>query len=391
MITRGILKVAQKVLLYGVEGIGKTSLAAQFPDPVFIDTEGSTNGMDVKRLPKPTSWAMLQEDVKYVLSNPDCCGTLIIDTMDWAEALCNRQICDAANVNSIEAFGYGKGYTYSTEEMQKFLYLLDEVIAKGIHIVLTAHAQIRKFEQPDEMGAYDRYELKLGQKTSSRTAALLREWADMVLFANYETYVINADEKGNKKKAQGSRRVMYTTHHACWDAKNRHGLDEKLPLDYKEIAHIFTPHPSPAVTPSPQGEGRTMEAEIDDVIDKEAYGNVGTENTSSTASGSPVSAAASVGDKRSPRESIAPQGEGLVSDKIPKALVDLMNSAGVTASEIEAVVEEKGVFPKGMPLEDYDIAYINGVLIGAWPQVLDAIMQKRTQNGEADMPWEVIK
>ncbi len=371
MISRGILKVAQKVLIYGVEGVGKTSLAAQFPDPVFIDTEGSTNGMDVKRLPKPTSWAMLQEDVKYVLNNPGCCGTLVIDTMDWAEALCNRQICDAANVNSIEAFGYGKGYTYSSEEMQKFLYLLDEVIAKGVHIVLTAHAQIRKFEQPDEMGAYDRYELKLGQKTSSRTAALLREWADMVLFANYETYVINADEKGNKKKAQGSRRVMYTTHHACWDAKNRHGLDEKLPLDYKEIAHIFTPHPSPAVTPSSQGEGRAIEPEIENVIDVEAYGEVGAENTSSTASGPP-----------------SPQGEGSVSDKIPKALVDLMNTAGVTKAEIEAVVEEKGVFPKGMPLEDYAIDYINGVLIGAWPQVLDAVMQKRVQNGEADMPWE---
>ncbi len=366
MITRGILKVAQKVLIYGVEGIGKTSLAAQFPDPVFIDTEGSTNGMDVKRLPKPTSWAMLQENVKYVLNNPNCCGTLIIDTMDWAEALCNRQICDAANVNSIEAFGYGKGYTYSTEEMQKFLYLLDEVIAKGIHVVLTAHAQIRKFEQPDEMGAYDRYELKLGQKTSSRTAALLREWADMVLFANYETYVINADEKGNKKKAQGSRRVMYTTHHACWDAKNRHGLDEKLPLDYKEIAHIFEGTVSqknvenstsgPSGTPVPTN---TREPEIDDMIDEAAYGEV--------------------------------QEATPVSDKIPKALVDLMNSAGVTKAEIEAVVEEKGVFPKGMPLEDYDIAYINGVLIGAWPQVLDAIMQKRTQNGEADMPWEVIK
>ena len=51
---------AQKVVLYGPEGIGKTSLAAQFPDPLFIDTEGGTACYDVKRAePAPTSWAML--------------------------------------------------------------------------------------------------------------------------------------------------------------------------------------------------------------------------------------------------------------------------------------------------------------------------------------------
>lgn len=384
-ITSGIINVAQKVVIYGVEGVGKTSLAARFPEPVFIDTEGSTNGMDVKRLPKPTSWAMLQENVRYVLNNPECCRTLIIDTMDWAEALCNKQICDAASVNSIEAFGYGKGYTYSTEEMQKFLYMLDEVIERGIHVVLTAHAQIKKFEQPDEMGAYDRYELKLGQKTSSRTAALLREWADMVLFANYETYVINADDGGKKKKAQGSRRVMYTTHHACWDAKNRHGLNEKLSLDYGEIAHIFEiPKSQIAVTDAPEKETATEDI-MEDMLDSDAYDkslaensdisstHVGGENNPSTANAVPLP---------------LHRGGNNEGEVLPKALTDLMESGGVTASEIEAVVEEKGVFPKGMPLKDYDPAYIKGVLIAAWPQVYDAIIKKREQNGEDALPWE---
>lgn len=364
-ITGGVLKLAQKVVLYGVEGVGKTSLAAQFPYPVFIDTEGSTNGMDVRRLPKPTSWAMLQESVRYVLNNPDCCKTLVIDTMDWAEALCNKSICDAASMNSIEAFGYGKGYTYSTEEMQKFLYLLDEVIEKGIHVVLTAHAQIKKFEQPDEMGAYDRYELKLGQKTSSRTAALLREWADMVLFLNYETYVINADESGKKKKAQGSRRVMYTTHHACWDAKNRHGLDEKLALDFKEIAHLFVNPSVSEADSSPTLQGSQVEKKDSDsdnlanVIDDEAYEEM--------------------------------EREAEQEKALPKALVDLMETHFVTEGEIEAVVEEKGVFPKGMPLKDYDIGYINGVLIAAWPQVYEAIVKRREANGKDDLPWEEVK
>ena len=70
-------------------------------------------------------------------------------------------------------------------------------------MVLTAHAQIRKFEQPDELGAYDRWELKLGKKTSSQTSPLIKEWADMLLFANYKTFSVAVDDKGKKRKAQG--------------------------------------------------------------------------------------------------------------------------------------------------------------------------------------------
>lgn len=42
-ITRGLIVKPQKVVVYGPEGIGKTTFAADFPDPLFIDTEGSTN------------------------------------------------------------------------------------------------------------------------------------------------------------------------------------------------------------------------------------------------------------------------------------------------------------------------------------------------------------
>ena len=58
-ITKGVVKKAQKCVIYGPEGIGKSTFAAQFPEPLFIDTEGSTNHMDVMRLPKPSSWTML--------------------------------------------------------------------------------------------------------------------------------------------------------------------------------------------------------------------------------------------------------------------------------------------------------------------------------------------
>ena len=90
---------------------------------------------------------------------------------------------------------------------------------------MTAHAKLSKFEQPDEMGHHDRWTVK----TSKQVAPLIREWCDMLLFANYKTIVVkDGDGKNAKNKAQGGRRVMYTTHHPCWDAKNRDGLADEL-------------------------------------------------------------------------------------------------------------------------------------------------------------------
>ena len=100
---------------------------------------------------------MLIEQVKYVKNNPNICKTLVIDTADWAELLCIDDICARFKKGGIEEFGYGKGYVYLAEEFGRLLNLLEDLIETGINVVLTAHAQMRKFEQPDEMGAYDRW------------------------------------------------------------------------------------------------------------------------------------------------------------------------------------------------------------------------------------------
>ena len=240
-ITRGKVAKAQKVVLYGPEGIGKSTFAANFPDPLFIDTEGSTSNMDVARFDKPSSWSFLVKQIEYVKQNMPC-KTLIIDTIDWAERMAIENLCQTNQKKSIEDFGYGSGYIKLEEEIGRLLNLLQDVVDIGINVVLTAHAQIRKFEQPDEMGAYDRYELKLGKKTSARTSALVKEWADMVLFMNYKTFSVAADKDGKKHKAQGGTRTIYTSHHPAWDAKNRHGLPPEIPMDFNYIAHIFNAH-----------------------------------------------------------------------------------------------------------------------------------------------------
>lgn len=344
-ITSGKIQSAQKVVIYGPEGIGKSTFAACFPNTVFIDTEGSTKYMDVSRLPKPSSWTMLLEEVRYIRDNAGLCKTLAVDTIDWAEQLCINSVCSAYNKKGIEDFGYGNGYVYVKEEFGRFLNLLEEVIEKGINVVLTAHAQMRKFEQPDEMGAYDRYELKLGKKTSSQTSPLVKEWADTVLFANYKTFSVAADDKGKKFKAQGGARVMYTSHHPCWDAKNRWGLKEELPFDYAEIAAFI---PSDTVNTIPVKPSDKPEEKPVHIEEK------------------------TVEEPPQPKAAPLPLDNGL-----PKALTDLMEQNYVTEDEISLAVSQRGYYPQDMPVKDYDKDFINGVLVAAWPQVFAMIEENR--------------
>lgn len=343
-ITRGIIQTAQKVVIYGPEGIGKSTFASQFPDPLFIDTEGSTKNLDVARMDKPTSWSMLKAQIEFVGQNRPC-KTVIIDTIDWAEQLCINEICAAHNKKGIEDFGYGNGYVYEKEEFGCFLNRLSDLIDVGINVVLTAHAQLRKFSQPDEFGEYDRWELKLGKKTSSQISPLVKEWADMVLFANYKTVAVAADKDGNKYKAQGGGRVMYTQHHPCWDAKNRHGLSDGIPFEYAQIAHIFNTAAPVQISEQPERPVPEPAAE----------------KTTAAADTAPLVN--------------IPEG-------IPKELADLMRMNNVSEDEIRLAVSNVGYYTYETPIVNYDPNFISGCLVSAWDSVYKVILSNR------DLPFE---
>ena len=115
-IIKGKIPGAKKVVVYGPEGIGKSTFASRFPEPVFIDTEGSTRDMDISRFEKASSWTMLMEQVRYVRQNQGVCRTLVIDTADWAEQLCVADVCARYGKKGVEDFGYGNGYVYVKEE-----------------------------------------------------------------------------------------------------------------------------------------------------------------------------------------------------------------------------------------------------------------------------------
>lgn len=342
-ITSGKIPRPQKVVIYGPEGIGKTTFAAAFPDPVFIDTEGSTYHMDVRRVDKPDSWTELVSVVNQIAKSTGLCRTLVLDTADWAEQLCVTEVCAKYQKKGIEDFGYGKGYTYLQEDFGRLLNALEEVVNAGMNVVVTAHAKMRKFEQPDEMGSYDRWEMKL----TKQVAPMVKEWADMVLFANYKTYVIATDDKGQKHKAQGGKRVLYTSHHPCWDAKNRHGLPDEIPLDYGQIAHCIE---SAAAAPVPQpGPASGPETKPDPA-----------QKVEPTPPPPPTE----------PSEPTEPSG-------VPTNLAAMMRRDDVADTEVREVISQKGYYPMDTPWSVMEAdGFVAGWLLPFWDKVVETIRAK---------------
>ena len=232
-LTEGVINSPIKTVIYGAEGIGKSTLASKMPGAVFFDLEGGTNRLNVKRVDKRfNNHDEVIEAMAEVVKNKDV-KTIVIDTVDALEMLIIKAVCKKYGKDGIESFGYGKGYTYVGEEMKRFLEACDGVVSRGVNVTLLAHAKITKFEQPDEMGAYDRWSMKL----TKMSAPLVKEWSDLLLFCNYKTTVVNTSD--NKKKVMGGERVMYSTHHSCWDAKNRFSLPDEMPLSFDGIAKIY--------------------------------------------------------------------------------------------------------------------------------------------------------
>lgn len=375
-VTSGVIPAPVKVVLYGPEGIGKSTFASQFPDPIFIDAEGGTKQLDVRRLPRPTSWAMLLDEVAEVRKGNIPCTTLVLDTADWAEALCIQSICAKAKVDGLEGFGYGKGYVYAKEAFAKLLDKLEEVVAGGRNVVVLAHAMIAKFEQPDAVGNYDRWQMK----TTKQVAPLLREWCDMLLFANYKTVVEKSGSSPNaKNKASGGRRVLYTTHHPCWDAKNRFGLSDELPLDYQAIAAIIPGKSAPAPAERPIL-----------VEDEPANPTLPTRRTTPAPSTSPSAATAAP----APTSTVNPTDTAPAHDPaaaearyrakldadlraagIPDNLRALMVANKVEEEYIRHAVAQKGYFPEDMPVRDYPADFIDGCLVGAWDAVYEMVKE----------------
>lgn len=228
----GPLPRAQRFTIYGVHGIGKSTLAAGFPTPIFVDTEDGTSHLAVNRILAGD----YQSLIKALLELPETdipCRTVIVDTIDHVELFLRDEVCRAHRIDGIEALGYGKGWVFLAEKFNNFINrYLDPLIKAGIHVVTIAHSNIKRIQWPG-LDRFDRWELRLSLGCANR----LKEWSDSVLFLNWKTRV--SVSEGKPKGAGGTERAIYTTHAAAHDAKTRVPIPEVVPCTFDAIKSLL--------------------------------------------------------------------------------------------------------------------------------------------------------
>jgi len=217
-----------RVLLYGVEGVGKSTFAAQAPDPVFLCPEDGTSNLDIARFPTPRSWADVLEAVRVLTYEEHDYQTLVIDTLDWLEPLCQEHVCMVTGVAHIDDIAYGKGYAEVVEQWRHLLGRLEMLVRnRRMNVVLLAHSTTKRLENAD--GLYDRFQLKIYE----RAADLLRGWCDAILFARRERIQLN---RPNLPRTPPEARLVHVESSTGWEARNCFHLPSLLPLDWDEFA-----------------------------------------------------------------------------------------------------------------------------------------------------------
>ena len=227
-----------RVLLYGVEGVGKSTFGSDAPSPIFLGAEDGTAHLDVTRFPMPANWTEVLDSVRTLTQDEHGFKTLVIDTVDWIEPLLWDHICKRDGQPNVEAYGYGKGYVAALDEWRSFLASLERLRdLRSMHLVLLAHSWIKPFKNP-EGDDFDRYELKLHAKAGG----LMKEWCDAVLFANYETFAEKDSKTKRVKGVSTGARLIYTGRTAAYDAKNRFSLPDSIPLNWGDFYASVTAH-----------------------------------------------------------------------------------------------------------------------------------------------------
>ncbi|MBQ6352719.1 MAG: ATP-binding protein [Lentisphaeria bacterium] len=229
-----------RIMIYGSEGVGKSTFAASAPNPIFIQTEDGLGEINCRKFPLANSLSEVLAELAALRDEPHEYLTVVIDSADWLERLIFDEVCKEFGVRSIEKAdgGYGKGYTHALTHWRKVVNLLQELRDKrGMVVILVAHAKVERFEDP-ENAAYDRYTPRLHK----HAASLIAEWVDAVLFANKKFRV---SKDGNDRAvatpigADGGERVIRTVGSPACIAKNRFGLPGEIPLSWTAFINAY--------------------------------------------------------------------------------------------------------------------------------------------------------
>ena len=221
-----------RLICMGLEGVGKSTFAAGAPDPIFLTTEAGTAHLDIARLPQPQSWSDVLSSVDALRTEKHDYKTLVIDSVTGLEPILFAKVCADNGWKDIEAAGYGKGYVAALDQWRQLLRELEQIwTVRRMNIVIVAHTMVKAFRNPDGED-FERYQMALNDKA----AGLLRQWADAVIFARHEAFT-KVDSKTKRAKGYSTgARVMHTNWSAAFDAKNRYGLPDELPLSWQDFA-----------------------------------------------------------------------------------------------------------------------------------------------------------
>lgn len=228
-IIKGKLVRPLRLLVYGVEGIGKTTFAGDTPRAIFLCSESGTEQLDTHRFPTAKTYSEVLDYIRFLGTERHDYQTLVIDTLDWVEPLIWNHICRRDKKADIEDYGWAKGYVVAMTEWRELCVYLSALRANGMHVVIVAHSQVKTFKNP-EGDDFDRYEMALHKFPS----ALWKQWCDDVLFANYDVlaYKDSARATSKPKGVSLGKRILHTQRSAAFDAKNRHCLPKELELSW---------------------------------------------------------------------------------------------------------------------------------------------------------------
>lgn len=242
-----------RLVLYGVDGIGKSTFAAGAPSPVWVPTKDGIAPAGMPSFDVVNQYPDLLDALRALAKDDHTFRTVVVDSLDWTERLIHAWVAREKGKENIEDIPYGKGFGFALEHWETVLKALDYLREKkGMSIICIAHAEIKRFDNP-ETDPYERYQLKLYKSAS----ALLREWADIVAFANRETLIKSADVGFNKEISRGvstGKRLMFLDERPSHLAKNRYALPEKLPLSWADLREALSPSfakPAASSAPNP--------------------------------------------------------------------------------------------------------------------------------------------
>lgn len=235
-ITTETVKVPDLMIVYGPEGVGKTTFGSKAPLPVFLDLEkGARRIKGLARDDKTNTFNGVLSFIHDLTVDPHEHKTVAIDSISELERLIWNQLCLDEGVSNVEQVGGGfnKGYTVALKYWDQIKRAVNKLQdTRNMNVILIGHSDTKTFNDPITNSSYDRHQLKCDKKA----AAFLREWVDFMGFANFVTYT-KGKENALKQKAYGDgTRKFYTERRPAWDAKNRLCLPLEMEFDYVAYA-----------------------------------------------------------------------------------------------------------------------------------------------------------